>query len=143
MASNINYPDSSARYFIEGDKLALITNVDSSGSTRTVARKEWKAISEAVSDGLLLHFYGDPNKVRTINDEIDLDNSLHLSLVDYIKYRLYLDKAGVSPDAGVSQSAMVVSMNHEKKFKDAVSRYGIRKRDKTGGTRAIVPSDFT
>jgi hypothetical protein len=143
MASSIKYPDSSASWYIEGDKFALITNVDSSGSGRTTARKQWKAIAEAVTDGLLLHYYGEPNKVRTINDEIDLDNSLHLSLVDYIKYRLYLDKAGVSPDAGVSQSAMVVSMNHEKKFKDAVSRYGIRKRDKTGGTRAIVPSNFT
>ena len=143
MASSIKYPDSSASWYIEGDKFALITNVDSSGSGRTTARKQWKAIAEAVTDGELLHYYGEPNKVRTINDEIDLDNSLHLSLVDYIKYRLYLDKAGVSPDAGVSQSAMVVSMNHEKKFKDAVSRYGIRKRDKTGGTRAIVPSDFT
>ena len=143
MASSIKYPDSSASWYIEGDKFALITNVDSSGSGRTTARKQWKAIAEAVTDGLLLHYYGEPNKVRTINDEIDLDNSLHLSLVDYIKYRLYLDKAGVSPDAGVSQSAMVVSMNHEKKFKDAVSRYRIRKRDKTGGTRAIVPSNFT
>ena len=143
MASSIKYPDSSASWYIEGDKFALITKLDSSGSGRTTARKQWKAIAEAVTDGVLLHYYGEPNKVRTINDEIDLDNSLHLSLVDYIKYRLYLDKAGVSPDAGVSQSAMVVSMNHEKKFKDAVSRYGIRKRDKTGGTRAIVPSDFT
>lgn len=143
MASSIKYPDSSASWYIEGDKFALITNVDSSGSGRTTARKQWRAIAEAVTDGLLLHYYGEPNKVRTINDEIDLDNSLHLSLVDYIKYRLYLDKAGVSPDAGVSQSSMVVSMNHEKKFKDAVSRYGIRKRDKTGGTRAIVPSNFT
>mgnify|MGYP003672141116 FL=1 len=143
MASSIKYPDSSASWYIEGDKFALITNVDSSGSGRTTVRKEWRAIAESVTDGLLLHYYGEPNKVRTINDEIDLDNSLHLSLVDYIKYRLYLDKAGVSPDAGVSQSSMVVSMNHEKKFKDAVSRYGIRKRDKTGGTRAIVPSNFT
>ena len=85
MASNINYPDSSALWFIEGDKLSLITNVDSSGSGRTTARKQWKAISEAVTDGLLLHFYGDPNKVRTINDDIDLDNSLHKSIVDYVK----------------------------------------------------------
>ena len=143
MASSIKYPDSSASWYIEGDKFALITNVDSSCSGRTTARKQWKAIAEAVTDGVLLHYYGEPNKVRTINDEIDLDNSLHLSLVDYIKYRLYLDKAGVSPDAGISQSSMVVSMNHEKKFRDAVARYGIRKRDKTGGTRAIVPSDFT
>ena len=143
MASNIKYPEDNAKWFIQGDKFCLITNLDDDGDNRSSARKQWKAIAESVSDGLLLHYYAEPNSVVSINDEIDLDNSLHLSLVDYIKYRLYLDKAGVSPDAGVSQSAMVVSMNHEKKFKDAVSRYGIRKRDKTGGTRAIVPSDFT
>mgnify|MGYP003153988380 CR=1 FL=1 len=59
-----------------------------------------------------------------------------------MKYRLFLDKAGLSPDAGVSQASMLVSTNHEKKFRDAVARYGMRKRDKTGGTRAIVPSNF-
>ena len=142
MASNIKYPDDSASWYIEGDKLALITNVDSSGDARSSSRKQWKAISEAVTNGLLVHYYGEPNKVRTINDDIDLDNSLHLSLVDYIKYRLYLDKAGVSPDAGISQSSMIVSGSHEKKFRDAVARYGMRKRNKTGGTRAIVPSNF-
>ena len=143
MASNISYPDKSAVWYVEGDKLALVTNVDSSGVTRTTARKQWKAISEAVSNGLLIHYYGEPNKVRTINDDIDLDNSLHLSLVDYIKYRLYLDRAGVSPDAGISQSSMIVSASHEKKFRDAVASYGTKKRNKTGGTRVIVPSDLT
>ena len=142
MAISIKYPDSSAVWYIEGDKLALITNVDASGNARTTARKTWKAIGEAVTNGVLLHYYGEPNRVRTINDEIDLDNSLHLYLVDYIKYRLYLDKAGVSPDAGISQASMLVSTSHEKKFRDAVARYGMRKRNKTGGTRAIVPSNF-
>ena len=142
MASNIKYPDSSAVWYIEGDKLALITNVDASGNARTTARKTWKAIGEAVTNGVLLHYYGEPNRVRTINDEIDLDNSLHLSLVDYIKYRLYLDKAGVCPDAGISQASMLVSTSHEKKFRDAVARYGMRKRNKTGGNSAIVHSNF-
>ena len=92
MASSIKYPDSSASWYIEGDKFALITNVDSSGSGRTTVRKEWRAIAESVTDGLLLHYYGEPNKVRTINDEIDLDNSLHKSIVDYVKKCLYMDK---------------------------------------------------
>tara|TARA_R100000742_G_C4274826_1_gene94975 strand:- start:306 stop:737 length:432 start_codon:yes stop_codon:yes gene_type:complete len=143
MASNITYPDKSAVWYIEGDKLALLTNVDSTGSSNTEARKSWKAIAEAVTNGVLIHYYGEPNKVRSVNDDIDLDNSLHLSLVDYMKYRLYLDKAGASPDAGLAQSSMTVSMSHEKKFRDAVARYGMRKRNKTGGTRAIVPPSLT
>ena len=39
MASNIKYPDDRARWFIEGDKICLITNVDSDGNTRTTERK--------------------------------------------------------------------------------------------------------
>ena len=142
MASSITYPDSSARYFIQGDKLALMTNIDSTGGTRTVARKSFKAISESISNGLLIHFYGDPNKVRTINDDIDLDNSLHKAVVDYVKKCLYMDKAGRVLEPGIVQTAMQMSAMHEKNFKDSVARFGMKKRNKTGGTRAIVPSNF-
>ena len=92
MASNIKFPESTARWFIEGDKLCLITKVDSSGNTRTSARKQWKAISEAVTNGILLHYYAEPNNVKSLNDEIDLDNTMHLALVDYVKKCLYMDK---------------------------------------------------
>jgi len=44
MASSIKYPENQAMYFIEGDKLGLITKVDSSGSNRTSSRKKWKAL---------------------------------------------------------------------------------------------------
>ena len=142
MASNLKYPEDQVLYFIRADQLGLITTYSSTSETRT-SRKAYQAIDHAVTNGLLIHYYGEPNKVRTINDDIDLDNSLHLSLVDYIKYRLYLDRAGVSPDAGISQSSMIVSASHEKKFRDAVARYGTKKRNKTGGTRVIVPSDLT
>ena len=128
MASSITYPDSAARYFIQGDKLALITNIDSSGGTRTVARKSFKAISESVSNGLLIHFYGDPNKVRTINDDIDLDNSLHKAVVDYVKKCLYMDKAGRILEPGIVQTAMQMSAMHEKNFKDSVARFGMKKK---------------
>lgn len=142
MASNIKYPDSSARYFIQGDKLALITNIDSAGGIRTVPRKNFKAISESITDGLLIHFYGDPNKVRSINDEIDLDNSLHKSIVDYVKKCLYMDKAGSVLEPGIVQTAMQMSAMHEKNFNDSVKRFGMKKRNKTGGTRAVVPANF-
>ena len=66
MASNIKYPENQAMYFIEGDTLALITRVDSSGNGRTSSRKQWKAISEAVTNGLLLHYYAEPNSVTSI-----------------------------------------------------------------------------
>jgi hypothetical protein len=137
MASNIKYPDNRARWFIEGDKLCLITNVDSSGNTRTTDRKQWKAISEAVTDGLLLHYYGEPNSVISINDELDLDNTMHLAIVDYVKKCLYMDKAGNASDPNITAAAMQLSNTHQLKFDNSIKRYGMRKRDKTGGSRVL------
>ena len=142
MASSIKYPDSSCLYFIEGDKLALITKTDSSGNSRTTDRKLYKAIQESITDGLLIHYYGEPNSVVSINDTPDIDNTLHVAIVDYVKKCLYMDKAGASSDPGVSQSAMQMMIQHERRFNETVKRYGMRKRDKTGGTRAVLPYDF-
>ena len=141
MASNIKYPENQAMYFIEGDKLGLITKVDSSGDNRTSARKKWKAIAEAVTDGVLIHYYAEPNSVSAITDSLDIDNALELSVVDYVKKCLYIDKAGISVDANAIQSSMAMSSMHEKRFKEAVQRYGVRKKDKTGGSRVVkVPN---
>jgi len=141
MASSIKYPENQAMYFIEGDKLGLITKVDSSGSNRTSDRKKWKAISEAVTDGILIHYYAEPNSVSAITDSLDIDNALELAVVDYVKKCLYMDKAGNLPDPNLSQIAMTLGMNHEKKFKESVQRYGVRKKDKTGGSRVVkVPN---
>ena len=54
-----------------------------------------------------------------------------------------MDKAGTVPDVNVAQSALAMSGMHEKKFNEAVKRFGMRKRDKTGGTRAVLPFNFT
>ena len=141
MASSIKYPENQAMYFIEGDKLGLITKVDSSGANRTSARKQWKAISEAVTDGILIHYYAEPNSVSAITDSLDIDNTLELAVVDYVKKCLYMDRAGTSQDPNISQLSMSMGMNHEKKFKEAIQRYGVRKKDKTGGSRVVkVPN---
>jgi hypothetical protein len=141
MASNIKYPENQAMYFIEGDKLALITKVDSIGNGRTSSRKQWKAISEAVTDGILIHYYSEPNSVSAVTDNLDIDNALELSVVDYVKKCLYMDKAGTSSDAGVAQASMAMANKHERNFKEAVQRYGVRKKDKTGGSRVVkVPN---
>ena len=142
MASNIEYPDKSMLWFIEGDKLGLLSKVDSSGNTRTTERKQWKAISESVSDGILLNYQGEPNKAISISSSIDVDNTLHVSIVDYVKRCLYMDKAskGRQEDSAV---ALSLAREHNRRFKEGVRKYGQRKREKTGGTRAILPYDLT
>ena len=98
MASNIKYPEDHAMWFIEGDKLALITDVSNSGNTNTSSRKKWKAIQESVTNGILLVYNAEPNNVSAITDTPDIDNSMHSSLIDYVKRCLYMDKAIVPPD---------------------------------------------
>ena len=142
MASNITYPESSCLWFVEGDSFCLITNVNSSGTANTTARKNWKAIQEAVTDGILLYYYAEPNNVSSLSDVPDIDNSLHLALVDYVKRCLYMDSAGKSHDPNVSAVGINMSMMHQRRWDEAVKRFGMKKRDKTGGTRAILPSNF-
>jgi hypothetical protein len=139
MASNIKYPDQNVVWFIEGDKLALVTNLDSTGTTNSTSnwRKKWKAIGEAVTDGILLSYHSEPDAIQSIEEVPNLDNSLHLALVDYVKYCLYMDQAARDPN-----SAGMVQM-HEKRWNDAIRKYGMKKRDKTGGMRAIVPANIT
>ena len=142
MASNITYPDKSMVWFVEGDKLALLSGVDSSGNTRTTDRKQWKAISEAVTEGILLSYQGEPDKVTDINSTLSIDNTLQISIVDYVKRCLYMDKAakGGQEDSAVSLS---LAREHNRRFKEGVRKYGQRKREKTGGTRAVVPYNLT
>tara|TARA_R110002012_G_scaffold276548_1_gene463545 strand:+ start:3153 stop:3584 length:432 start_codon:yes stop_codon:yes gene_type:complete len=137
MASNIKYPEDNAKWFIQGDKFCLITNLDDDGDNRSSARKQWKAIAESVSDGLLLHYYAEPNSVVSINDEIDLDNSMHLAVVDYVKKCLYMDKAGNATDANLIATSMQLSNAHQLKFDESIKRFGMKKRDKTGGSRVL------
>jgi len=141
MASNITYPDKHAVWFIEGDNLALLTNLNSSGNANTTAsgRKTWKAIQEAVTDGILIYYHSEPNKVTSVNDYPAVDNTMHNGLVDYVKRCLYMDKAGKTGDANQSQIALGLSQLHDKKWNDSSKRFGMKKRDKTGGTRVIKP----
>ena len=139
MASNIKYPDQNVVWFIEGNKLAIVTKLDSTGTVNSTSnwRKKWKAIGEAVTDGILIHYNSEPEAVESIEEIPDLDNSLHVAIVDYVKYCLFMDQASRDPNA------MGIMQMHEKRWNDAIRKYGMKKRDKTGGSRAIVPTNMT
>ena len=106
MASNYNNPEDFIAWFITGDHLAIVTTKGS--DTDTVHHKigDYKPIDEAVTNGVLIHYSGEPNAVTAITDTPDIDNSMHSSLIDYVKFRLYQDKAGISIDGNTSAVAM-------------------------------------
>ena len=131
-------------WWIVGDNLAIATNLKSGGATRS-GRKEWQASVEAVSGGVLIHYYAEPTKVK---DETDLstvlpvDNSMHAPIVDYVKAKLFLDRAAQQSDANMGQMTMVIAGAHEAKWKEGIQKWAQVKRDKVGGLRAVRPFDF-
>lgn len=139
--SNIKYPENNSMYFIEGDKLAILSKLDSSGNRNNTARKSLKSIQEDLVEGLMIQYYAEPNSVTAITDSLDIDNALELSVVDYVKKCLYMDKAGKTADPNIMQASMAMATKHERNFKEAIQRYGVRKKDKTGGSRVVkVPN---
>ena len=55
MASNHNHPEGDMAWFIVGDKLAIITTKGTDSSSVHSKAGDWKAIDEAVTDGVLIH----------------------------------------------------------------------------------------
>lgn len=132
MASSITSPETKLAWFISGDKLAVATK--SSGS--------WAAIDETVSDGILVHYYGEPDPIPYDQPEQypDIHPALHSPLVDYLKGKLFLDKAGQF--AEIPETAAVylsLSREHMRVWKNMVNRRLPSLTTKIAGPRFMVP----
>ena len=142
--SNHKHPEDDMAWFIQGDHLAVVTTKGSSSTSVHSKLGDWKGIDESVIEGFLIHYMAEPNAVSAITETPDIDNTLHSFLVDYVKCKLYMDRAGqlsVS-DANASAISMNLSSQHERKWKECLIKYGSKKRDKVGGARRIMPPDI-
>jgi len=142
MASNHKHPENDIAWFIVGDKLAITTTKGTDSTSVHSKSGDWKAIDEAVTNGVLIHYYAEPNTVDSLDDYPDLDNSMHASIIEYVKSKLYIDKAGTSNDPNTAATAMNMSMVHEKSWQDSMVKFGSRRRDKIGGTRVVKTFDL-
>ena len=104
--------------------------------------EKFKAIRESVTDGILIVYNAEPNNVSAITDTPDVDNSMHHPLVEYVKRCLYMDRAGSASDPNSSAVAIQMANFHNQKWVEATRKFGIKKRDKVGGTRSVVPADL-
>ena len=95
-----------------------------------------------MTNGILINFTAEPDTVTAITDYPDVDNTIHLSIVDYLKARLYLDKAGKEEDPNKALVAERLSQMHERRWNDSVKRFGSAKRSKIGGVKEILVQDF-
>ena len=143
MASTYKYPEDYISWFIKGNHLSIVTLKGDDGTSTHSKYGQYKPIDEAVTNGILIHYQAEPNAVSAITDTPDVDNVFHTCIIDYVKARLYQDKAGSSADAGISGGSMNLAAMHDGKWNEAVKKHGMQKRDKTGGDRRVSMPDFT
>ena len=131
-------------WFIQDDHLAVVTTKGSDSTSVHSKLGDWKGIDESVIEGFLIHYMAEPDAVSAITDTPDIDNTLHSFLVDYVKCKLYMDRAGLLSlsDANASAVSMNLSSQHERKWKECLIKYGSKKRDKVGGPRRIMPPNM-
>ena len=144
--SNYDYPENKLSWFINGENLAITTTKGTDSSSIHSKLGDLKAIDESVIEGIVIHYYAEPDALTSISTPnsgaLDLDNSLHLYVVDYVKSRLFMDRAAQSNDAAVATTSLNLGNVHERKWKDALVKFGTRKREKVGGTRVLRPFDI-
>ena len=143
MASTYKYPEDYISWFIKGNHLAIVTLKGDDGTSTHSKYGQYKPINEAVTNGILIHYQAEPNAVSQISHTPDVDNVFHTSIIDYVKARLYQDKAGTTGDANVAGVSMNLAAMHDGKWNEAVKKHGMQKRDKTGGDRRVSMPDFT
>ena len=142
MASSYNRPEDFIAWYIVGDHLAIVTTKGSDSDTVHQQLGDYKPIDEAVTNGVLIHYSGEPNAVSALTDTPDIDNSMHTALIDYVKFRLYQDRAGTTSDGNIASVAMTMARAHENKYNELTKIYGMKKRDKTGAPRRVMPADL-
>ena len=145
--SNHKHPEDDMAWFIQDDHLAVVTTKGPDSTSVHSKLGDWKGIDESVIEGFLLHYTAEPNTVTALtgtNGTPDIDNTLHPFLVDYVKCKLYMDRAGQLSisDANASSISMNLSNQHERKWKECLVKYGSKKRDKVGGSRRIMPPNL-
>ena len=143
MASSYKYPEDYIAWFIKGNHLGLVTLKGNTEGSYHSKYGQYKPINEAVTNGLLLHYYAEPNAVSAITDTPDVDNVFHSAIVDYVKARLYQDRAGTTGDGNIASVSLNLASIHENKYNESVKKNGMQKRDKTGGPRRVLMADFT
>ena len=142
--SSYNNPEDFIAWFINGDHLAIVTTKGNDANTVHQREGDYKPIDINLINGLLIHYIGEPNAVSGINSTLDIDNTMHSFITDFVKCKLYMDRAGQLSISNANGAAisMNLSTQHERKWKECLVKYGSKKRDKIGGSRRIMPPDI-
>jgi len=145
VSSTYTDPSDTFVWWIEGDRLAIAT-IEGDGNTSETGRGNLKPVQlgsgNTITDGLLISYYAEPDKLTSISGTIDIDNVLQPALIDFVKGKALMDAAARTDNPAIAQIRMVSAQQCMANYKEAVRRYGMKKNDKVGGTRAVVPADM-
>lgn len=144
--STFKNPDSTFVWWIEGDKIAIATT-EGDGNTRNTNLSQYKAPiigtgSDYVSDGLLISYYAEPDEYTDMTASIDIDNVFQPAIIAYVKAKVLMDKAASTENTQIAQIKLAAANQAMNEYKELVRKFGAKRRDKTGGTRAVVPVDM-
>ena len=146
VSSTYTDPSDTFVWWIEGDRLAIAT-IEGDANTSETGRGNLKAVQlgstgDQMIAGLVISYYAEPDKLTSITGTIDIDNVLQPALIDFVKGKALMDAAARATDPGLAQIKMASAQQCMANYKEAIRRYGMKKNDKTGGTRAVVPADM-
>jgi len=146
VSSTYTDPSDTFVWWIEGDRLAIAT-IEGNGNTSETGKGNLKAVQlgstgDQMIAGLVISYYAEPDKLTSITGTIDIDNVLQPALIDFVKGKALMDAAARATDPGLAQIKMASAQQCMANYKEAIRRYGMKKNDKVGGTRAVVPADL-
>jgi len=77
-----------------------------------------------------------------MTQEIDIDNAFHPAIICFVKAKALMDKAAATNNPQIAQMKLASAQLMMQEYKEEVRKFGAKRRDKTGGTRAVVPADM-
>ena len=137
-----DYPNSYYMWYIEGDDLIIVTTEPEDGSN---VRGYTQSPQETITDGILINYLGEPDAITTVTDSLDLDNTLHKYVVEYVKAEMYMMESGKAAMEGNNDRATMLermSLRHRERWERELKKYGMKNRDKVGGRRRFMPLDY-
>lgn len=138
-------PSTSFVWWIEGDRIAIATEIGDGGTTET-SESKLKAVQlgtgNTITDGIVISYYAEPDKMTSITATIDIDNALQPLLIDYVKGKALMDAAAKTNNPTIAQIKMASAQQCLANYREGLRKFGMKKNDKTGGTRGIVPADM-
>lgn len=136
-----SYPQSYYAWYIDGDDLVIVTNFPSDDNMFAY----WVAPQETITDGIKINYLAEPDAITAITDSIDLDNTLHKYVVEYVKSEMYRDEVGRAIMQNNNEKAVMLDRmadKHARMAKDILEKRGMETRDKVGGRRNMMPIDY-